>query len=75
MAQSLGEDATLSDVLQMLYKHYGVVMMFDTLSKEFYSLEHRFREKVVEYEVHLSASPDNPSQSTQEGFGLNMWRI
>ena len=39
LARSLGEDATLSDVLQMLDKHYGVVMMFDALSKELYSLK------------------------------------
>ena len=38
-ARSLGEDATLNDILQMLDEHYGVVMMFDTLSKELYSLK------------------------------------
>ena len=28
----------LNDVLQMVDKHYGVIMMFDALSKELYSL-------------------------------------
>ena len=39
LAWSLCEDATLSDVLQMLVKHCGVVMMFNALSKELYSLK------------------------------------
>ena len=29
LARSLGEDATLGDVLQMWDKHYGIVMTFD----------------------------------------------
>ena len=33
LAQSLGKDATLSDILQMWDEHYGVVMMFDALSE------------------------------------------
>ena len=37
LARSLGKDATLNDVLQMLDKNYSVVMMFNTLSKELYS--------------------------------------
>ena len=32
--KGLGEDATLSDILQTLDEHYGVVMMFNALSKE-----------------------------------------
>ena len=47
LAQSLGKDATLSDILQMLDEHYGVVMMFDTLSKEFYSLKQGLGENVM----------------------------
>ena len=39
LARSLGEDATLRDIPWMLYEHYGVVMTFDTLSKELYSLK------------------------------------
>ena len=39
LARSLGEDATLSDILQMLDEHYGIVMMFDILSKDLYSLQ------------------------------------
>ena len=33
LARSLGEDTTLTNILQMLDEHYGMVM-FDTLSKE-----------------------------------------
>ena len=36
LARSLGKDATLSDILQMLDEHYGVIMMFDAISKEFF---------------------------------------
>ena len=39
LAQSLGKDANLSDVLQTLDKHYGFVMIFEALSKELYSLK------------------------------------
>ena len=39
LVQSLGEDVTLTNVLQTLDKHYGVVMTFNTLSKELYSLK------------------------------------
>ena len=53
-AQSLGKDATLSDMLQMIDEHYGVVMMFDVLSKELYSLKQGLGEKVTEFGVHLS---------------------
>ena len=38
LARSLGEDATLGDVLQMLDEHYGVMMTFNALSKELYSV-------------------------------------
>ena len=33
LARSLGEDTTITDVLQMLTEHYGMVMTFDTFSK------------------------------------------
>ena len=39
LARSLGEDATLANILQMLGEHYSMVMKFDTLSKELYSLK------------------------------------
>ena len=56
LAQSLGKDAILKDVLQMLdkHKHYGVVMTFDALSKELYSLKQGLGENVAEFGVHLS---------------------
>ena len=54
LARSLGEDTTLNDFLQMLGKHYGIVMMFDALSKELYSLKQGSRENVAEFRMHLS---------------------
>ena len=38
LARSFGADVTLNDVLHMLEKQCGVVMTFDTLNKELYSL-------------------------------------
>ena len=37
--RSLGEDGILDNVIQMLDEDYGVVMTFDILSKELYSLK------------------------------------
>ena len=54
LARSLGEDATLSNVLQMLDEHYGVIMTFNTLSKELYSLKQGSGENVAEFRVCLS---------------------
>ena len=39
LARSIGDDAALNDILQMLNKHYGMVITFDALSKETYSLK------------------------------------
>ena len=49
-----GKDATLTDILQMLDLHYGMVMTFKALSKELYSLKQGSRENVAEFRVHLS---------------------
>ena len=54
LAKSLGKDATLGDVLQMLDEHYGMVMTFNALSKELYSLKQGMGENVAELRVHLS---------------------
>ena len=54
LARSLGKDATLSDILQMLDEQYGVVMMLDALSKELYSLKQGSGKNVAEFSVHLS---------------------
>ena len=54
LARSLGEDTTLNDVLQTLAKHFGVVMTFNTLSKELYSLKQGSGEKMAKFRVHLS---------------------
>ena len=53
-ARSLGEDATLTDIFQMLDVHYSLVMMFDALSKELYSLKQGSWENVADFGVHLS---------------------
>ena len=49
LASSLGEDATLGNVLWMLDEHYGVMMTFDALSKELYSLKQGTGENVAEF--------------------------
>ena len=54
LAGSLDEDATLGDVLQMLDEQYGVMMIFDTLGKELYSLKQGMGENVAEFGVCLS---------------------
>ena len=51
---SLGEDATLINVYQMLYEHYSVVMLFDALHKELFSLKQGSGENVAEFRVCLS---------------------
>ena len=53
-ARSLGEDATLTNILQMLDDHCGVVMMFNTLSKDLYSLKQGSGENVAKFGVCLS---------------------
>ena len=52
--RSIREDATQGDVIQLLYEHYGVVMTFDALSKELYSLKQGVGENVAEFRVCLS---------------------
>ena len=54
LARSLGEDANQVNVLQTLGKHYGIVMTFDTLSKELYSLKQGMGENMAEFRVCLS---------------------
>ena len=54
LARSLGKDATLNDVLQTLDEHYGMVMMFDALCKELYSLKQGSGENVAKCGMHLS---------------------
>ena len=54
LARSLGKDTTLTDILWMLDGHYGILMTFDTLSKELCSLKQAPGENVAEFGVHLS---------------------
>ena len=53
-AQNLGKDTTLQEQLQMLDKHYGVVMTFDALNKELYMLHQGYQEGMSEYGVWLA---------------------
>ena len=53
LAWILGEDASLTDIFQTLDEHYGMVMMFDALSKELYSLKQGSRENLAEFGVWL----------------------
>ena len=53
LARSLDEDATLDDVLWMLDEHYGIVMIFNALSKELYSIKQGTGENVAEFGVCL----------------------
>ena len=53
LARSLCKDAIQSDVLQMLDKHYGVIMTFNALSKELYSLKQGSNENVAEFGICL----------------------
>ena len=71
LARSLGEDATLSDNLQMLDEQYGVVMMFNALSKELYSLKQGSGRNVAEFRVSVAAGPDTPVRVHQEGSSQN----
>ena len=54
LARCLWEDATLNDIPQMLDKHYGMVMTFNTLSKGLYSLKHGSGENVAKFRIFLS---------------------
>ena len=53
LARSLGKEATLSDVLQTLDEHCGVVMTFNALKKELNSLKQGSSENVAEFRVHI----------------------
>ena len=61
LARSLGKDTTLIDILQILDEHYGMVMMFDTMSKELYSLKQESRGEHGRIWSALAATgPDTP---------------
>ena len=53
LARSLGKDATLNEIMQMLDKHYCVIMTFDALSKELYSFRQGSSKNKAEFRVHL----------------------
>ena len=51
--RSFGEDATLGSILKM-FDDYGVVLTFNALSKELYSLWQGTEENVAKFRVQLS---------------------
>ena len=67
LARCLGKDTTLNDILQMLDEHYGVVMTFDTLSKELYSLKQGSGKNMAKFVVHHHSRSRHSSQSFLEG--------
>ena len=67
LVRSLGEDATLNDVLQMLDEYYGIVMMFDALSKELYSLRKDQGRMWPNFRCSCHSRSRHSSQNTQEG--------
>ena len=60
LAGSLGKDAILSDVLQELDEHLGIIMMFNALSKECYSLKQGRGGCGCIWGVLVTAGPDTP---------------
>ena len=78
LARSLGGDATLGEVLWMLNKHYGVVMTFNTLRKELYSLKQEMGENMAAFRVCLSQQVqilqmEYPSRIQQEHVEEVKW--
>ena len=71
LARSLGEEATLNDILQKLDEYYGVVMMFDTLSKALYSLKQGSGENMAKLECPCCSRSRYSSWSIQEGSNRN----
>ena len=74
LARSLGKDATLSNTLQMLDKHYVILMLFDTLSRELYSHEQDQGRMWLNLVCACHSRSRYSSQSTCEGSCKRMWR-
>ena len=78
LTRSLGEDATMGNILQMLDEHFGVLMTFNALSKELYSLRQGRGENVAEFRVCLSQEvqmlqTEYPAKIQQEHVGEVKW--
>ena len=54
LVRSLGEDATMGDILWMLDEHYGVMMTFEALSREHHSFKQGLGQNVAKLRVCLS---------------------
>ena len=63
----------MNDVLCMLDEHYGVIMMFDALSKELYSLKQGLSKNVAELGVHLSQQVQIHQSEYPGGIHLEYW--
>ena len=74
LVRSLGEDATLGDILQMLDEHYGVMMAFNALCKELYSLKQGMGENMAEFRVWLSEQVQISRCSIPAESNRTMWR-
>ena len=74
LAGSLGEDATLTNILQMLDKHCGLVMTFNALSKELYSSSKVPGRMWPSLRCTCCSRFRYFSQSTWEGFNRRGWR-
>ena len=66
LSKSMGEDATFSDILQMLNEHYGVVMTFDALSKGPSSLSRDWGECSRVQDAPFPGGPDTPVRVLRE---------
>ena len=74
LVRSLGEDATLCNVLQMLDEHYGVMITFDALCKELYSLKWEWERMWLSLEYTYPNKFRYFRQSIPAESNRNMWR-
>ena len=74
LAKTLSKDATLANVLQTLDEYYGIVMTFDALSKELYSLKQGSRENVAKFGVHLLQQVQILQSEYLGRIKKSMWR-
>ena len=74
LVRSLGKDATLTDILQMLDEYYGVVMTFNALSKELYSLNKVPGRMCLGSECTCHCRFRYFRRSIWEWFNRSMWR-
>ena len=74
LASSLGKDTTLSDILPTFDKDYGIIMTFDTLSKELIPSSKDQERMWLNFGCTCHSRSRYPSWSTQEGSCQSIWR-